>query len=132
MPVLFRFKPDQFIAYAVISVLAASMFPAATIAGAQAPITVALVPSAIYGSVLTDPDGWTLYTWDGDAEGVSNCYDACAAAWLPYPGGTTLQAPADLLGALGWIDRGDGTWQVTLDNWPLYYYSGDVQPGDTN
>jgi len=30
------------------------------------------------------------------------------------------------------MDRGDGTWQVMLDNWPLYRFSGDATPGAMN
>ena len=100
-------------------------------AQAQDQPTVTLVPNASYGTVLTDPDGWTLYAWDGDGEGVSNCAAACAVAWPPYLIGNDLVAPDDLPGSLGFVDRGDGTWQVTFANRPLYYFSGDVQPGDS-
>ena len=44
---------------------------------------------------------------------------------------TAQMAPADLPGTLTWVDRGDGTWQVGLDDWPLYYFSGDAAPTDT-
>lgn len=30
------------------------------------------------------------------------------------------------------VNRPDGTKQVTFSNWPLYYYSKDNAPGDTN
>jgi len=33
---------------------------------------------------------------------------------------------------VGTFDRGDGTTQVTVNGWPLYYYSEDQQPGDAN
>src|ERR1051325_1206875 len=55
--------------------------------------TVTLVPNADYGWILTDPDGWTLYTWEGDTEGMSNCYDACADVWPPYIVSSDLVAP---------------------------------------
>jgi predicted lipoprotein with Yx(FWY)xxD motif len=29
------------------------------------------------------------------------------------------------------ITRSDGTFQVTLDGKPLYYYAKDTKPGDT-
>lgn len=98
----------------------------------QAP-TVILIPRPDYGGlVLADPDGWTLYTWDGDAPGESYCYDECAALWPPYTITGELIPPDDLPASLGLIDRGDGTWQVTIDNWPLYYFVGDTAPGDVN
>src|ERR1044072_6502805 len=43
--------------------------------------TVVLMPTGAGGTVLTDPEGWTLYTWDGDQEGMSNCFDACLLTW---------------------------------------------------
>jgi len=101
-------------------------------ASAQPAPTVVLVDRGDLGSVLSDPDGWTLYTWDGDAEGMSNCFDACADAWPPYTIDSDLVPPDDLPASLGLIDRGDGSWQVTIDNWPLYYFSQDMLPGDIN
>src|SRR3569623_2514103 len=43
------------------------------------------VKSASVGGkeILTDSKGMTLYIWDKDAKGVSNCYDKCAPAWPP-------------------------------------------------
>src|SRR4051812_12573529 len=125
------FTPFIHLSMALALMLTLTMAGGAQPAHAQAS-TVALVPNPSYGVMLTDPDGWTLYTWDGDAEGVSNCYDACAAAWLPYTTDSDIIAPDGLPASLGLIDRGDGTWQVTLDNWPLYYFSRDANPGDVN
>jgi predicted lipoprotein with Yx(FWY)xxD motif len=94
--------------------------------------TVVLMPAGPAGTVLTDPAGWTLYTWDGDQEGMSNCFDACLLAWPAFVIDADLIAPDGLPGSLGLISRDDGTWQVTLDNWPLYYFSGDAAPGAAN
>jgi len=116
---------------AIVAAMVAT-FPVSTAALAQEAPTVALVPSDTYGTLLTDPSGWTLYTWDGDAEGASNCYGDCAAVWPPYTIDGDLVPPDGLPGSLGVIERDDGSWQVTLDNWPLYYFSGDQNPGDTN
>ena len=33
--------------------------------------------------VLTDAKGMTLYIYDKDTTGVSNCYDKCAVNWPP-------------------------------------------------
>ncbi|HZT09091.1 MAG TPA: hypothetical protein VFC51_18875 [Chloroflexota bacterium] len=89
-------------------------------------------PDGMGGTLLTDGSGWTLYAWAGDAPGVSNCFDACADAWPPYVVEGDLVVPGDVPGTVGVIDRGDGSWQVTMEGWPLYYFSGDAQPGDVN
>src|SRR5579871_4774679 len=39
---------------------------------------------ATKGSYMTDFQGMTLYTFDKDTQGVSNCYNGCAKAWPPY------------------------------------------------
>src|SRR5262249_49917000 len=36
------------------------------------------------GKVYTDDKGMTLYTFDKDGKGVSNCYDTCAKNWPPF------------------------------------------------
>jgi predicted lipoprotein with Yx(FWY)xxD motif len=46
--------------------------------------------------------------------------------------GTTPAAGPGLTGRLGIIHRSDGSTQVTYNGKPLYFYAGDVAPGDTN
>jgi predicted lipoprotein with Yx(FWY)xxD motif len=93
--------------------------------------TVFIVPDGGTGVMLTDPDGWTLYTWLGDRPGTSNCFGACADAWPPFTTTAELEAPFGFPGGLGIVDRGEGGLQVTMDGWPLYYFAGDGSPGDT-
>ena len=116
---------------AAVTVAALGLTVAVT-ASAQDWPTVSLMPDPNYGMLLTDSSGFTLYTWDGDQPEMSNCWDACSDAWPPYLIASDLIAPDGLPGTLGYIDRGDGTWQVSLDGWPLYYYWADSQPGDVN
>jgi len=94
--------------------------------------TVALMPNPTLGTLLTDASGWTVYTWDGDSPGVSNCFDACANAWPAFTSDVDIVQPDGIPGTLDWVDRGDGTWQISLDGWPLYYFARDVNPGDAN
>jgi predicted lipoprotein with Yx(FWY)xxD motif len=101
-------------------------------AAAQNDPSVNVRTSGAFGALLTDPDGWALYMWAGDEPGESNCYDACADEWPPYTIDSSPVAPPGFPGALSLIDRGDGTWQVTLDDMPLYYFAGDNSPGDAN
>jgi predicted lipoprotein with Yx(FWY)xxD motif len=100
------------------------------VARAQEAPTVMLAPDGGAGLILLDPEGWNLYTWLGDRPGTSNCYGDCEAAWPPYIVDYEPEAPIGLPGNLVLIGRADGTAQVSIDGWPLYYYAGDGRPGD--
>lgn len=77
--------------------------------------------------VLTDAKGMTLYIWDKDAVGVSNCYDQCAANWPP----ALAAADATAAGDFTLVDRKDGTKVWAYKGWPLYSWAKDTKPGDT-
>jgi predicted lipoprotein with Yx(FWY)xxD motif len=70
-----------------------------------------------------------MYTKDDP--GISNCYDACAAAWPPLLTQADPVLPANLPGVLGTTPRTDGTTQVTCNGMPLYCWQKDQKPGDT-
>jgi predicted lipoprotein with Yx(FWY)xxD motif len=84
------------------------------------------------GTILTTSDGFTLYTFDSDVadSGESTCYDACAGNWPPFPVADATASGAD--GEIGTITRTDGSPQTTYNGKPLYMFSGDAAPGDTN
>ncbi len=78
--------------------------------------------------ILTDPAGKTLYVFDKDQPGKSNCQGGCLQAWPAYTAGTESGAT----GKLPEVGRlpGDGTRQWTWNKLPLYYFAGDANPGD--
>ena len=80
------------------------------------------------GPVLVAPDGRTLYTYDKDDKGVSNCSGVCAVAWPP------LLAPdgARATDRFTVITRSGGDRQWAYDGQPLYLYIGDSKPGDVD
>ena len=82
--------------------------------------------------VLTDSAGNTLYIFDADEAGVSNCTEGCADLWPPLTVDGDAMAGDGVDGALGTITRDDGSTQVTHDDQPLYYFSGDDAAGDRN
>lgn len=89
------------------------------------------IASTSLGDVLVDAEGRTLYLLTGDKQGESTCYNDCATNWPP------LEAPVDAgdgadASLLGETERKDGTMQVTYNSWPVYYFAGDNNPGDTN
>ncbi|MBI4570796.1 MAG: hypothetical protein HY723_02515 [Chloroflexi bacterium] len=110
---------------------AAGEEPAATEApSAQA--TVIVTENATLGAILTDAEGNTLYIFDNDEPGVSNCAEGCVENWPPLTVDGEPTAGDGVTGTLSTIKRDDGTTQVTYDDQPLYHFSGDTAPGDTN
>ena len=75
--------------------------------------------------VLTDPAGKTLYIFDKDQPGKSNCSGACLQAWPAYTAGSGAASLPE-------VSRlsGDGAQQWTWNKMPLYYFVGDAKPGD--
>jgi predicted lipoprotein with Yx(FWY)xxD motif len=83
------------------------------------------------GQTLVDGQGRTLYLFEADKTGKSNCNGACTSAWPPYVSNGPPHAGTGVTAALlGTSIRGDGATQVTYRGHPLYYYAGDNQPGD--
>lgn len=77
--------------------------------------------------LLTDAAGRTLYTFDKDTAGKSNCSGGCAAAWPPF----IVKAGERAVPGFGIVTRDDGAQQWAGDGKPLYYFAADVAPGDT-
>jgi len=69
----------------------------------------------------------SLYTFDNDAPGVSNCYGECAVNWPP----ALLDAGAKLGENYALITRTDATMQIAYKGKPLYLFKGDRKIGDT-
>lgn len=76
--------------------------------------------------VLTDANGMSLYTFDKDAPGTSNCYDDCAVKWPP----AFVDAGAAAEDDFTIVDRKDGTQIWAYKGWPLYLWEKDTKPGD--
>jgi predicted lipoprotein with Yx(FWY)xxD motif len=89
--------------------------------------------SSSLGRIVVDAKGRTLYLFEKDARGRSSCSGACAQAWPPL---LTSGKPSAGKGAsaslLGVTRRANGTRQVTYRGHPLYRFSGDTRPGQTN
>ncbi|MEW2585801.1 SCO0930 family lipoprotein [Streptomyces virginiae] len=86
------------------------------------------------GDHIVDGKGMTVYRFKKDSAWpmVSNCVGDCVAKWPVVP-------PVDKANAKGIteknylvLDRPDGKKQQTVDCWPVYTFSGDKKPGDTN
>lgn len=81
-----------------------------------------------FGSYFTDTKGMTLYLYTKDTPNTSMCVQDCAAIWPPF---TAVNKNATLAGKFGIITRPNGKLQYTWKQLPLYYFSGDKNPGET-
>lgn len=86
------------------------------------------------GTYLTDANGKSLYIRTTDSANTTTCTGGCVTNWPPLllQVGDTVQAGAGVTGKLGSFKRPDGPTQVTLNGFPVYYYSGDTAAGQTN
>lgn len=91
-------------------------------------VEVALSPE---GTHLVGPGGKSLYLFTLDTDRTSSCEGECAEAWPPLLGDPVAGDGVDPA-LLGNAERGNGSIQVTYDGHPLYRYSEDLEPGDTN
>jgi predicted lipoprotein with Yx(FWY)xxD motif len=100
---------------------------------ATGPAHLALRTAGSLGKILTDAKGRTLYLFEADTTTKSTCNGACAAAWPPLTTmGQPMAGPGLKASLVSTSTRDDGKKQVVYNKHPLYYYSGDTKPGDTN
>jgi len=90
-----------------------------------------LSASGTFGNILTDNNGRSLYFFSNDAADSSACNGGCSVSWPAFYKenpeiGTGLNASDFAV-----ITRSDGSKQNTYKGWPLYYFSGDTNAGDT-
>jgi len=87
------------------------------------------VQSGPLGVVATDGAGHLLYRSDADSATppASRCTDACTATWKPLllPSGQQFEALGVDKAKVGQLTRPDGSVQLTLAGWPLYYNDTD-------
>ena len=110
-----------FITGFVISTLALGAFQA--IAATTEPATMG---DTAKGKAWVDAKGMTLYSFDKDVVGKSNCNDKCAAEWPPLKVADGSKASGD------WtiVKRDDGSKMWAYEGKPLYTFVDDKKAGD--
>lgn len=83
------------------------------------------------GRVLTDARGFTLYVLSADQPGKPACNGVCLQTWPPLLSAAAPTPPGAVNASFSLIDRGSER-QVTANGSPLYTFSGDSGPGQTN
>lgn len=86
-----------------------------------------------FGSILVDAEGLTLYMFDADEQDAdeSACDEECVENWPPLTVEDEVEPGDDVETDLSTFERADGSNQVAANGWPLYYWIGDDEPGDT-
>ncbi|NUS94746.1 MAG: hypothetical protein HOQ36_20445 [Nocardia sp.] len=101
--------------------------------GANAVELTAVTDPAL-GLRVTDGDGRSLYRFDKDTAtpSQSNCAGDCAVVWPPLlvNRGQGLYIVGIDPGRVGFVERADGSCQITVGGWPVYHFSKDQRPGD--
>jgi predicted lipoprotein with Yx(FWY)xxD motif len=107
-----------------VAIAAAAVLIAPAVLAQTAPAKTA---NTSKGPALVDAKGMTLYIFDRDAAGKSNCNGQCATSWPP------LAAPASAQPSGDWtvVTRDDGGKQWAYKGKPLYTWSNDKKAGDT-
>lgn len=96
---------------------------------AQDVINVASDPTL--GPILVGVNGMTLYMYTLDELDKSNCVDACLQNWPPLvTEGNPLLGEGVDPNLIGTATLPDGSLIVTYNHMPLYYFIGDLAPGD--
>ncbi|MGD9739619.1 MAG: hypothetical protein AB7O56_06090 [Bauldia sp.] len=113
---MIRFAPSA-VAGALLAFSTIGAFAAAPVGTATTPL----------GNIYVNEAGMTLYTFDNDTAGVSNCNGDCATNWPP------LMAPAGSVAEGDWtiINRADGSPMWAYEGKPVYLWVNDTAPGQT-
>jgi len=80
---------------------------------------------------IVDARGNTLYNFNKDNPGVSNCKGNCLKTWPVYYGENIVAPSLMNTSDFGEITN-NGSKQTTFKQMPLYYYINDTKRGDTN
>lgn len=87
------------------------------------------------GDVVVDKNGMTVYRFMKDQAwpvSKSACTGACLEKWPAVaPVASNDTKGVQKKGLMGFT-RPDGVKQMTVNCWPIYTFSGDTSPGDTN
>jgi predicted lipoprotein with Yx(FWY)xxD motif len=115
-----------------VAVLALALTGAAL--AATQPAKVKLRKTAI-GKILTNGSGFTVYMFTVDKKNTDKCVHiaSCTSIWPPVTTtGKPVPGPGVKASLLGRIKLPNGKSQVTYAGHPLYTYSGDGFPGETD
>ncbi|MEU6372685.1 SCO0930 family lipoprotein [Streptomyces sp. NPDC046909] len=87
------------------------------------------------GEIVVDKNGMTVYRFIKDVawpDPISKCTGACLEKWPAVGPVEANDTKGVQKKGLMSFTRPDGVKQQTVNCWPIYTFSGDKEPGDTN
>ncbi len=86
------------------------------------------------GDIVVDKRGMTVYRFKKDSAWPMKtaCTGACLEKWPVVSPVEKNDVEGVTTKGFVTFDRPDGIKQQTVDCWPIYTFSGDAEPGDTN
>jgi predicted lipoprotein with Yx(FWY)xxD motif len=119
---------------ALVALASTAIAASSATAAAKRGTTIKLGKTSV-GTILSTSNGFTVYEFSRDRRNKDVCItiSGCASTW---PAVTTKAKPVAARGVnarlLGSIKLKNGSRQVTYDGHPLYHYSGDFGPRQTD
>ncbi|MET9323389.1 SCO0930 family lipoprotein [Streptomyces sp. NPDC003038] len=100
--------------------------------GAKKDAGLSVNQNARIGNILADAEGRTLYRFDKDSAWPMKfgCLESCLDTWKPAKAVDKDKVSGISSELVGSVKRPDGTEQMTIDCWPVYWFTGDTKPGD--
>ena len=87
----------------------------------------AMMGKTTKGTILVDAKGMTLYSFDKDVVGKSNCNDKCAVEWPPL----SSSAKAKANGNWTIVIRDDKSHMWAYKTYPLFTFVDDKKAGQS-
>ncbi|MEU5048919.1 SCO0930 family lipoprotein [Streptomyces sp. NPDC021096] len=99
-----------------------------------APEGVSVSDNPKLGRIVVDGKGRTLYRFDKDSAWPMkfSCNDACLETWKPAKPVDKDRIKGIDAKLITTVTRPDGTKQLAVDCWPMYWFTGDEKAGDVN
>ena len=116
--------------FAMLKTLTAGLILSTLAVGAIGAIAATAEPAMMgktaKGTIMVDAKGMTLYSFDKDVVGKSNCNAKCAVEWPP------LKAEADAKASGDWtiVIRDDKSQMWAYKGHPLYTFLDDKKAGE--
>ncbi|RZT13540.1 putative lipoprotein with Yx(FWY)xxD motif [Kribbella sp. VKM Ac-2569] len=105
--------------------------PTSSSSSSAAAVKLATATVGDYGKVIVDGNGRTVYVFDKDTSGTSNCSGDCLAKWPVVPAGDgTPQFDGIDASLVSTVTRADGTMQLAINGLPLYLFASDSEAGE--